>query len=98
MTAFAVDVAELDIVVARLGASHALLADRVAELEQAVRAGQHDWTGAASEAHAAAHERLMTGAAEIRAALAGLQAAARQAHGSYTAATEANTLTWRQLG
>jgi WXG100 family type VII secretion target len=98
MTAFAVDLAELDAAIGRLDASRAYLADRIAALEAAVADGTQEWTGAAAAAHEAAYERLTTGAAELQRALAGLRAAAKQAHASYASAAAANTATWRHLG
>jgi len=98
MTAYDVDLAALDAAIGQLDASRATLADRIAELESAVAEGRQHWTGEAELAHEAAHERLMRGAAELQAALAGLRAVAKHAHASYAAAAEANAATWSALG
>ncbi|MCA1982609.1 WXG100 family type VII secretion target [Nocardioides nematodiphilus] len=98
MTAYDVDLAELDAAIGRLDASRAALADRIAELESAVTQGRRHWQGEAEAAHEAAHQRLMSGAAELQSALAGLRAVAKHAHAAYAAAAEANSATWDVLG
>jgi WXG100 family type VII secretion target len=98
MTAFDVDLIELDAAIGQLDAARSALADRIAELEAAVAEGRRHWTGEAEAAHEAAHQRLTTGAAELQTALAGLRAVAKHAHASYAAAVEANSATWEVLG
>ena len=98
MTAYDVDLAELEAAIGLLDASRATLADRIAALESTVAEGCRDWTGAAQAAHEAAHQRLMSGAAELQSALAGLRAVAKHAHASYAAAADANAATWGALG
>jgi len=98
VTAFEVDLAQLDAVVADLTTCGTALAERLAELDAAVAEGEQEWTGTAAAAQASAHQQIMAGAHELHAALLGLQAAARQAHLSYTAGVTANAATWRHLG
>ena len=98
MTAYEVDLVELDAVVADLAASGTALTARFAELDAAVAQARQDWSGVAVDAATDAHRQLMAGARELHAALVGLRAAARQAHLSYTAAESANAATWRHLG
>ena len=98
MTAFAVDLGELEAAIARLDAARATLAERVGDLDTAIRAAQQDWTGAAATAHEASRQQLMTGIAELQTALAGLRAVAKHAHAVYSEATRANSSTWQQLG
>lgn len=54
-------------------------------------AGLHDsWSGTAAEAHRAQHDEWMSGAEQMREALAQLRAAAHTAHSNYTDAAQAN--------
>lgn len=97
MTTFKVDLAELDAVVASLDAFKTTFATQLTDLETANKALRRDWLGEAAEAQRVAHERIATGAKEMQTALAGLHAAARHAHASYTAAVSANVQTWNQV-
>lgn len=97
MTKFKVDLAELDGVVRSLDAFGATFAAQLRDLDTAIAALQQDWLGEAADAQAEVHRRIAAGAREMHAAVVALHAAARKAHGSYTAAAEANVATWRQL-
>lgn len=54
------------------------------------------WTGAAAQAHRAAHERWKHGVAEMRAALVVMRQNVSTAHGNYTGAVTANGSMWGQ--
>lgn len=97
MTSFQVDLAELDGVIGDLEAFADELARQLDDLRTTVVALQQDWLGTAADAQRAAHRRLAGGAEEMRSALVGLRAAARHAHGSYSASVEANRAMWTRL-
>ncbi|WGL53949.1 WXG100 family type VII secretion target [Nocardioides sp. BP30] len=97
MTAFKVDLDELDHVVSSLETFSTALAARLTDLQSTVDALQQDWLGEAAEAQALAQARLAKGGREIHAAVLELHQAARQAHASYSAAVRANSSTWKQL-
>ena len=58
---------------------------------------QADWSGEAANAQSEAHRRIAAGAKDLHQGLAGMQAAARKAHASYSAAVQANVSTWAQV-
>lgn len=97
MTAFKVDLAELDAVVGSLDSFKTTFAGQLGDLDTAITALQRDWLGDAADAQQVAHRRIVQGAQDMRTALAGLHQAARHAHTSYTAAVTANVQTWKQL-
>jgi uncharacterized protein YukE len=53
-----------------------------------------NWEGAASRAHAEAHDRWKAGAAMMRNALGHLRPAGGHAHTAYNSAIEANKSIW----
>jgi WXG100 family type VII secretion target len=55
---------------------------------------QASWTGAAANAHAAAHARWHAGASEVQEALAVLRSIVSTAHANYDAAMLANRRMW----
>lgn len=94
MTSFAVDLELL-----------AELVDRMTACGQRFEAVQQDvdsrmtrvhatWRGVAAAEHAQAHERWMTGAAQMREALGVLRTIATTAHGNYSSAVRANVQMW----
>lgn len=94
MARFVVNLAELDDSIAVMGRTNESIDTQLAALDARIAQLRAVWTGSASAAQAAAHNDWMTGAAAMRAGLAGMQAAARTAHGNYSAAVDANTRMW----
>ena len=94
---YKVDLAELQRVLDRLDAWERTLQAKVADLDHAVQQLHGTWQGEAAAAQKAAHERLLKGAGEVRAGLATMHEAGRNAHDNYRAAAEANLRTWSQL-
>ena len=68
-----------------------------ADLESQMRALHDEWEGLAAQAHAEAHAQWTAGMVAMRQAMSDLRAAARAAHGNYTAAGDANVAMWRSL-
>ncbi|WP_185995573.1 WXG100 family type VII secretion target [Nocardioides campestrisoli] len=94
---FSVDLAELDHLVADVQATETALEQLATDLEAQIRALHQVWEGLAAEAQRVAHQTWEQGMQEMRAALADLRAAARDAHGHYTASAQANTEMWDSL-
>jgi WXG100 family type VII secretion target len=93
-----VDLDQLAEVVARLADEHQVLESLASSLEAALAGLHDDWDGEAASAHAIAQARWDQGFAAMRAALAGMRAAADTARSNYAGAAEANRTMWRQLG
>ena len=94
---FAVDLADLDAVIADVQATENALEALTDDLEKQVAALQAVWEGLAAEAQAEAHRTWEEGMRGMRAALAELRASARTAHTNYTAAPDANVTMWESL-
>lgn len=94
MSRTAVDLEELDRLVARMAGFE----QQLDELETAVgrRAEQlhAGWRGSAAAAQLSVQQRWSAGAAEMRAALADLRAIAAAAHANYESAVRANLGMW----
>ena len=96
MTRFAVDLDELDAVIADMATFDERLTTRLAELDDMLAELHGVWTGAAADAQRQAHAQWTEGAAEMRKALLEMRDAARRAHANYSAAAEANARMWSQ--
>lgn len=94
---YGVDLDELDHLVADLQGCESRLDDLAAALERETAALHDVWEGLAAEAQREAHEEWVQGQTTMREALGRLRAAARTAHGNYTAAVEANVAMWERL-
>lgn len=97
MSAFAVDLDDLMRSIdemTRCGAALDVLLDEVAARVEALHLS---WTGAASDAQAAAQAEWEAGFREMRAALAAMRGAADVAHGNYGAAIATNLRMWEQV-
>ncbi len=97
MDVFSVDTDDLDDVIGDVEAVEARLEALTADLEQQMATLHTTWAGLAAQAHHEAHAEWTQGMRTMREALAGLRAAARSAHGNYTAAADANLSMWRDL-
>lgn len=95
--AYAVDLEELDSVLADLRGCDADLEAFAAQVEALVRQLHDGWAGDAAAAQLVAQQAWDRGFAELREALRRMRAAGRAAHGNYTAAVEANVAMWGQL-
>lgn len=95
MTRFAIDLEQLDNVTTRLGELVGLVSDKLDALEEHI--GRLTWEGDAAREHARAHRDWDASARRLAASIDRLQAAARQAHESYSGAIAAN-LTILQRG
>lgn len=94
---FALDPDELDAVIADLERTETALETITRDLEAQMRALHDEWEGLAAQAHVEAHAQWTAGMVAMRQALSDLRAAARAAHGNYTAAGDANLAMWRAL-
>ena len=97
MTAFDVDLDELQSVVTTLAAVQRALVDLGGDIE-AEHVGLHGhWLGQASDAHAAAYGSWREGCADMVSALAALRGLGEAAEGNYRAAVDANLAMWEQV-
>lgn len=94
---FTIDTDDLDAVITDVQATEDALEALTEDLERQVAALQGVWEGLAAEAQAEAHQTWEAGMRGMRAALADLRAAARNAHTNYTAAVDANTTMWESF-
>lgn len=98
MRPFAVEVEEVESVVADLAATQRRLEQLAADLDRQMSALHADWAGHAATAHDAARRRWRASLDDLGAALASLAAAGERAAGCYRAGCEDNVAMWRQLG
>lgn len=94
---FTIDLSELDAVIADVEQTETELEALTDDLERQMAALQSVWEGLAADAQQAAQAEWDQGMRDMRAALADLRAAARLAHGHYTAGAEANVSMWESL-
>lgn len=94
---FSVDLDELNAVIADVEQTEQSLEAITNDLERQIRALQEVWEGLAAEAQLAAQATWEEGMRDMRAALADLRAAAKAAHGNYTAGARANLDMWESL-
>ncbi|MFC7492698.1 MULTISPECIES: WXG100 family type VII secretion target [unclassified Nocardioides] len=94
---FAIDVDDLDAVIFDLERTEQRLESLTSDLAAQMRTLHETWAGLAARAHVEAHEEWTTGMVAMRQAMADLRAAARAAHGNYSAAAEANRSMWEQM-
>lgn len=86
----AVDLAELDSMIAQMARFEAVSREHLAELDARMNELHSVWQGEASQAHRAAHRELMKGVADMHAGLRAMREAARTAHGNYSRAARTN--------
>ena len=94
---FRISPTQLSDVVDQIGRFDTHLEEALERADARVSRLHATWTGAAAEAHQAAHDQWKRGAEEMRAALAVMRRIALTAHGNYIAAAAANTLMWEQV-
>lgn len=94
---YAVDLDELRSVISGMEAFERRLQTRLGDLEDVVSELHVTWTGAAASAQRAAHAKLAAAAAEVHQAVVDMRQAAEHAHGSYSAAAQANARMWSQV-
>jgi WXG100 family type VII secretion target len=94
MTAFRVDLDQLDALVTLMQNRSATIEAAVEALDARIAALHDVWTGAAAAAQLAAHEQWREGAGQMREGLDAMREAARTAHGNYAAAVGANQRMW----
>ncbi|MGY4710181.1 WXG100 family type VII secretion target [Mycolicibacterium sp. CBM1] len=92
--AFSVDLDRLADILERMTSYQSLVDSMLEECDSVVANLHATWEGAASTAHAAAHEQWKQGADMMRTALGQLRSAGDHAHTSYSKAVEANLNTW----
>lgn len=90
MDGYQVDLEHLDAVTARIGGLHGFVQDSLEGLDARIAAAHQTWTGEAAARHAEAHREWMTAAAEVRAGIEAMRAAAQAAHGHYSDAIATN--------
>ncbi|MEO6511987.1 MAG: WXG100 family type VII secretion target [Nocardioides sp.] len=95
--AYAVDLDELDDVIARMTKFQSLLDRQIAHLDTTVADLHLTFTGAAATAQQAAHQEWARGAREMHAGLGEMIGAAKLAHANYLAAVRANQAMWGPL-
>ncbi|MBE7189099.1 WXG100 family type VII secretion target [Jatrophihabitans endophyticus] len=94
MTGFRVDLGALELLVERMSAVEAALAEVHDDVESRMRRLGVVWSGRAAAEHQLAYEHWSRGSAEARAALLRLREIARTAGGNYGAAVTANRAMW----
>ncbi|MEO8889790.1 MAG: WXG100 family type VII secretion target [Jatrophihabitantaceae bacterium] len=94
MTAFAIQLESLADVVDRMARFERDVEQWLGALDSRVSRLHGTWCGAAADEHRAAHERWMSGAREMREAVATLRRIGSTAHSNYTAAITANQRMW----
>ena len=94
---FTIDLDELDDVVGDLECCERDLSHVVEDLDRQMVVLHGSWEGLTATAQGDAHREWSSGMAAMRAALTELRAAARLAHGHYTAAATTNVDMWRQV-
>lgn len=94
---FAVDLDELDRVVAEMARCGDKLEALVEDVSHRVDLLHATWTGAAASAQADAQRAWEHGFRQMHAALATMRAAAGRAHGNYLRAATTNVRMWGQL-
>ena len=94
MPAFLVDLDALDAAIQLMESRSAAIAAQLESLDTHIAALHDVWTGEAAAAQLAAHQQWLAGAEEMRAGLDEIRAAARTAHGNYSAAVTANLSMW----
>lgn len=97
MSSFSVDLAELSAFIDRLR-SFERRAEELATVINAQVDALHggNWSGTAADAHRAQHDEWVASEAQMRAAVAKLQAISSQAHTNYGSAANANTVMWQK--
>ena len=95
---FTIELDELDDVVGDLERCERDLSQLVEDLDHQMVVLHGSWEGLAAAAQSEAHREWSSGMAATRGALAELRAAARLAHGHYTAAATTNVDMWQQVG
>jgi WXG100 family type VII secretion target len=94
---FTIDTDDLESVISDVEAVENRLETLTSDLEGQMRRLHATWEGLAAQAHDEAHAEWTEGMRTMRQALADLRAAARGAHGNYTAAANANVSMWQDL-
>ena len=94
---FTLDPEELDSVISDLESTETALESITHDLESQMRTLHDEWEGLAAQAHGEAHAQWTAGMVAMRQAMSELRAAARAAHGNYTAAGDANASMWRSM-
>lgn len=91
MTAFRVDLDELDHVVSRLTALGKVLTEELAKIDtQVAHLHSSSWSGTAATAHSEAHAQWAASAKTFNEGVDEMRQVARHAHGQYTKAHTAN--------
>lgn len=94
---FRVDLSELDTIVSDVQKTEDAFEALTNELEGQIKALHEVWEGLSAQAQRAAHKTWEQGMRDMRAALADLRAAARAAHGNYSAGAQSNVDMWDSL-
>jgi WXG100 family type VII secretion target len=94
---FTLDAEELDSVISDLERTETALESITTDLESQMLTLHDEWDGLAAQAHTEAHAQWTAGMVAMRQAMSELRAAARAAHGNYTAAGDANLSMWQSM-
>ena len=94
---YAVDLAELEGVIADLEKCERALEALTTDVERQLKALQSSWEGLTAQAQAEAQAEWEEGLADMRASLADMRAAARVASDNYRLMISTNTGIWRGL-
>lgn len=94
---YAVDLAELEGVIADLEKCERALEALTTDVEHQMKALQSTWEGLSAQAQAEAQAEWEEGLADMRAALADMRAGARVASDNYQLMISTNTGIWRGL-
>jgi WXG100 family type VII secretion target len=91
---FVVEFDLLQEVVDRMAAFESGLEQRLADVDARIARLHQSWSGAAAAEQARAHREWVSGARQMREAIATLRAIGATAHGNYSAAIVANRQMW----
>jgi len=94
VTRFAVDLAELEAMVAELARCEAELTEARSDVDRVAAELRQRWDGAAAAAHQDSQREWAAGDAAMRDALTRLRDVLALAHENYTAAVSANRTMW----
>lgn len=97
MTAYSVDLDELDRVIERMATFDSALDGHLSKLETRIERLHTTWTGDAAKAQKAEHDKWMQAARDMRQAMATMRSASKTAHANYTRAINTNVSMWNEV-
>lgn len=97
MTAYSVDLDQLDRVIGQMAKFDTALDEHMKKLDARINRLHTTWSGDAAKAHKVEHDKWMQAAREMRHAMATMRSAGNTAHANYTRAIAANVSMWDEV-